>query len=40
MTDSVALERQSRRLGARDGVYVSWSGQPSPFLVEADCGAG
>jgi superfamily I DNA/RNA helicase len=20
---------------ARDGLYVSWSGEPSPFLVEA-----
>ncbi|MCX4514411.1 hypothetical protein OHA27_29640 [Streptomyces sp. NBC_01619] len=25
---------------ARDGLYVSWTRQPSPFLVEADCGAG
>ena len=22
---------------ARDGLYVSWTGQPSPFLVEAGC---
>ncbi len=25
---------------ARDGLYVSWTGQPSPFLVEAGCGVG
>ncbi|MBQ0995028.1 UvrD-helicase domain-containing protein [Streptomyces sp. RK62] len=25
---------------ARDGLYVSWTGQPSPFLVESGCGAG
>ncbi|MFJ8438995.1 UvrD-helicase domain-containing protein [Kitasatospora griseola] len=24
---------------ARDSLYVSWAGQPSPFLVEAGCGA-
>ncbi|GAA1935424.1 ATP-dependent helicase [Streptomyces sodiiphilus] len=23
---------------ARDGLYVSWTGRPSPFLVEAGCG--
>ncbi|GGW09785.1 DNA helicase [Streptomyces capoamus] len=25
---------------ARDGLYVSWAGQPSRFLIEAGCGAG
>ncbi|MFJ6912846.1 UvrD-helicase domain-containing protein [Streptomyces sp. NPDC101133] len=25
---------------ARDSLYVSWTGQPSPFLVEAGCGVG
>lgn len=25
---------------ARDSLYVSWSGEPSPFLVEAGVGAG
>lgn len=24
---------------ARDGLYVSWTGQPSPCLVEAGCGS-
>lgn len=24
---------------ARDGFYVSWAGQPSPFVVDASCGS-